>query len=162
MLFRSGRSGKLNAEPLVDEEIAAAKLDRNAALSEAFAERSARESTIIHSLGDNARQDKLATIPEEDSEEEKDDDTAKSKDDTFDTPAALEEYMNLAAKAVEEGEDGSHFQVVDPVAGLTEEEVAELLNHDFAMQSEDRVSPVDEMFDKIKGKNAKTDRKSVV
>ena len=43
------------------------------------------------------------------------------------------------------------------MAGLTKEEVTELLNYDFIMQSEDRVSPVDEMFDKIKGKNAKTE-----
>ena len=39
--------------------------------------------------------------------------------------------MNLAAKVVKEGEDKSHFQVVDPVAGLTKEEVVELLNYDF-------------------------------
>ena len=42
------------------------------------------------------------------------------------------------------------------MAGLTKEEVTELLNYDFIMQSEDRVSPVNKMFDKIKGKNAKT------
>ena len=65
--------------------------------------------------------------------------------------------MNLAAKAVEEGEDGLHFQVVDPMAGLTDEELVELLDYDFAMQLEDRVSLVNEMFDKIKGKNAKTE-----
>ena len=34
-------------------------------------------------------------------------------------------------------------------------EVVALLDYNFAMQSEDRLSPVDETFEKIKGKNAK-------
>ena len=103
------RAGELIADTLVDEETAAARLDRNATLSKAFAERLARESTTIYSLGDNAHQAKLVTIPEKDSEEEKDDDAPKSNNDTFNTPVALKEYMNLATKAVEEGEDRSHF-----------------------------------------------------
>ena len=49
-----GQLGKLNTKPLVDKEIAATKLNRNAALLEAFAEYLARKSTIIHSLRDNA------------------------------------------------------------------------------------------------------------
>ena len=48
-------------------------------------------------------------------------------------PTALEEYINLTTKVVEEGEDGLYFQVVDPIAGLTEEEVVELLNYDFVI-----------------------------
>ena len=46
---------------------------------------------------------------EEDSKEEKDNNAAKLKDNTFNTPAALEEYINLTAKAVKEGEDRLHF-----------------------------------------------------
>jgi hypothetical protein len=103
------RSGKFNTKLLVNKETAAVRLNRNAALSEAFAKRLARESTTIYSLGDNARQDKLVTILEEDSKEEKDDNAAKSKDDTFNIPTTLEEYINLTTKAVEEGEDRLHF-----------------------------------------------------
>jgi hypothetical protein len=47
--------GKFNAKPLVNKEIAAARLNRNTTLSEAFAKRLARKSTTIYSLGDNAR-----------------------------------------------------------------------------------------------------------
>jgi len=46
--------GKLNAKLLVNKETAAARLNRNAALSEAFAKRLARKSTTIYFLGDNA------------------------------------------------------------------------------------------------------------
>ena len=148
--------GELIADILVNEETAAIRLNRNATLSEAFTERLARESTTIYSLGDNARQAKLGTILEEDSKEEKDNDAPKSNDNTFNTPTALEEYINLAAKAVKEGEDRLHFQVVNPTAGLTDKELVELLDHNFTMQSEDRISLVNEIFDKIKGKNAKT------
>ncbi len=45
---------------------------------------------------------------EEDNKEKKDNDAIKSKDNIFNTPAALEKYMNLAT-IVKEGEDGSHF-----------------------------------------------------
>ena len=51
---RPSRLGKLNTKPLVNKEIAAAKLNRNAALLEAFAKRSTYKSTIIYSLKDNA------------------------------------------------------------------------------------------------------------
>ena len=67
------------------------------------------KSTTIYSLGDNARQAKLATVLEKDSKEEKDNDIPKLNNNIFNTPAALEEYINLATKAVEEGKDGSHF-----------------------------------------------------
>jgi len=42
------------------------------------------------------------------------------------------------------------------MAGLTNKEVIELLDYNFAMQSEDRVSLVNKIFKKIKGKNTKT------
>ena len=42
------------------------------------------------------------------------------------------------------------------MASLTKEEVVELLNYNFAMQLENCILPVNKMFDKIKGKNAKT------
>ena len=64
--------------------------------------------------------------------------------------------MNLITKAVKEGKDRLYFQMVNPVAGLTKKEVAELLNYNFTMQSEDRVLLVNKIFDKIKGKNTKT------
>ena len=71
-------------------------------------------------------------------------------------PAALEEYINLTAKAVEEGKDRLYFQVVDSVASFTNKEVVELLNYDFVMQLEDRVLLINKIFNKIKSKNIKT------
>jgi hypothetical protein len=47
--------GKFNAKPLINKKTAAARLNRNATLSEAFAKRSARKSTTIYFLGDNTR-----------------------------------------------------------------------------------------------------------
>jgi len=47
--------------------------------------------------------------------------------------------------------------VVNPTAGLTDKELVELLDYNFAIQSEDRVLLVNKIFDKIKGKNAKTE-----
>jgi hypothetical protein len=46
--------GKFNTKLLVNKETAAVRLNRNATLLEAFAERLARKSTTIYSLGDNA------------------------------------------------------------------------------------------------------------
>ena len=155
-VVRPSRVGELIADTLINKETAAVRLNRNTTLSEAFAERLARKSTTIYSLGDNARQAKLVTILKEDSKEEKDNDAPKSNNNTFNTPIALEEYINLAAKAVEEGEDRLHFQVVNPAAGLTDKEVIELLDYNFAIQLEDRVLLVDKIFKKIKGKNVKT------
>ena len=132
-VVQPSQSGKLNAEPLINKEIAAVKLNRNATLLEAFTKYLVYKSTIIYSLGDNVCQNKLATILEEDSKEEKDNNIAKLKDNTFNTPTALKEYINLAVKVVKEGEDRLYFQVVNPVASLTKKEVAELLNHNFIM-----------------------------
>ena len=42
------------------------------------------------------------------------------------------------------------------MASFTDKEVVELLNYDFVIQLEDRVLPVNKIFNKIKGKNAKT------
>ena len=53
--MRYSRAGKLNTKPLINKEIVAVRLNRNATLSEAFTKRLARESTIIYSLGDNTR-----------------------------------------------------------------------------------------------------------
>ena len=130
---RLSQVGELITDTLINEEIAAARLNRNAALSEAFTKYLARKSTTIYSLGDNACQAKLATVPEEDSEEEKDNDAPKLNDNIFDMPAALEEYITLAAKAVKEGKNRSYFQVVDSTAGLTNKEVIKLLDYNFAM-----------------------------
>ncbi len=52
---------------------------------------------------------KLDTVLEENSKEEKDINAAKLKDNTFNTPAALEEYINLTTKAVKEGKDRLYF-----------------------------------------------------
>jgi hypothetical protein len=46
--------------------------------------------------------------------------------------------------------------VVNPIAGLTNKELVELLDYNFIMQLEDRVLLVNKIFNKIKGKNAKT------
>ena len=132
-VVRPSQLGKFNTKLLINKETAAVRLNRNAALLEAFTKRLVYKSTTIYSLGDNARQDKLAAILEEDSKEEKDNNAAKSKDDIFDTPTALEEYINLTAKVVKEGEDRLYFQVVNPTAGLTNKELVELLDYDFAM-----------------------------
>ena len=130
---RPNQAGKLIADLLVNKEIVAVRLDRNTALLEAFTKRLVYKSTAIYSLGDNACQVKLVTILEEDSKEEKDNDALKLNDNTFDTPATLEEYINFAIKAVKKGKDRSHFQVVNPAAGLTNEEIIELLNCNFIM-----------------------------
>jgi hypothetical protein len=47
--------------------------------------------------------------------------------------------------------------VVNPTAGLTDKELVELLDYDFVMQLEDRILLVNKIFNKIKGKNAKTE-----
>ena len=46
-------SGKLDIEPLINEEIAAAKLNRSATLLKAFTKHSVHKSITIYSLGDN-------------------------------------------------------------------------------------------------------------
>ena len=100
--------GKLSAKPFVNKETATIRLNRNAALLEAFAERLVRKSTTVPLLGDRARDTKLNTILEKDNKEEKDNNAVKLKDNTFNTPTALEECINLTT-TVEEGEDGLYF-----------------------------------------------------
>jgi len=63
-----------------------------------------RKSITIPLLGDRARDTKLNTIPEKDNKEEKDNNAAKLKDNIFNTPTALEEYINLTA-IVKEGKN---------------------------------------------------------
>ena len=46
-------------------------------------------------------------------------------------PAALEEYINLITKAVEEGKNRLYFQIINPVASFTDKEVVKLLNYNF-------------------------------
>ena len=52
--MRPGRSGKLNTKLYINKEIVAVRLNRNAALLEAFTKRLVYKSTTIYSLGDNA------------------------------------------------------------------------------------------------------------
>ena len=47
--------------------------------------------------------------------------------------------------------------MVNPTAGLTNKEVVELLDYNFIIELEDRVLLVNKIFNKIKGKNAKTE-----
>ena len=68
-----------------------------------------RKSTTIPLPRDRAYNTKLDTVLEEDNKKEEGNDAAKLKDNIFNTPATLEEYINLTAKVVEEGEDGVHF-----------------------------------------------------
>ena len=103
------RVSKLIADLLINKETVAVRLNRNAALLKAFTKRLVYKSTTIYSLGDNTHQAKLATIPKEDNKVEKDNNAPKSNNNTFNTPAALEEYINLAAKVVEKGKDRLYF-----------------------------------------------------
>ena len=64
--------------------------------------------------------------------------------------------MNLITKVVKEGKNRLYFQVINPIVSLTKEKVAELLNYDFAMQLKDYILLINKIFNKIKGKNAKT------
>ena len=110
--------GKLNTEPLINKETTAARLDKNSALLEALTEESVHKGTTVLLHKDRACNTKIDTILEEDSNKEKDNDAAKSKDDKINTPAALEKCMNFAA-TVEENKDGLYFQVINLVAGHT-------------------------------------------
>ena len=51
--MRPSRAGKFIANILVNKETVTTKLDKNAALLEAFTERLTHKSTTIYSLGDN-------------------------------------------------------------------------------------------------------------
>ena len=52
--MRPSRLGKFNTKLLINKEIVAVRLNRNAILSEAFTKRLAPKSTTIYFLGDNA------------------------------------------------------------------------------------------------------------
>ena len=67
-----------------------------------------RKSTTIPLPRDRAYNTKLDTVPEEDNKGEKGNNAAKLKDNTFNTPTALEEFINLAA-IVEEGKYKLYF-----------------------------------------------------
>jgi len=54
-IVRPSWLGKLNTKLLINEKIAAIRLNRNATLLKAFTKHLARKSTTIYSLGDNAR-----------------------------------------------------------------------------------------------------------
>ncbi|XTI89537.1 hypothetical protein V2W45_1331835 [Cenococcum geophilum] len=94
---RHSRAGKLSAKLFINEETAAIRLNRNTTLLKAFAERLVRKGTTIPLPRDRARDIKLDTIPEKDNKKEKDNNAAKLKDNTFNIPTALEEYINLTA-----------------------------------------------------------------
>ena len=53
-VIRPSQVGEFIVNILVNEETAAARLNRNAALLEAFAKRLVYKNTTIYSLGDNA------------------------------------------------------------------------------------------------------------
>ena len=100
--------GELSTKPFINKEIAAIRLNRNTTLLEAFIERLVRKSTTIPLLKDRARNTKLNTILKKDNKEEKDNDDAKLKDNTFNTPTALGKCINLTT-IIKEGEDGLYF-----------------------------------------------------
>jgi len=87
---------KLSAKLFVNEETAAIRLNRNTTLLKAFIERLVRKSTTVPLLRDKARNTKLNTVLEKDNKKEKGNNAAKLKDNIFNTPTALEEYINLA------------------------------------------------------------------
>ena len=102
------QSGKLNAEPLTNKEITAIRLDRDTVLLEAFIEDLVRQGTTVPLFRDRVYNTKLDTIPEEDSQEEKDNNTTKLKDNIFNVLTTLKKYINLTA-IVGEGKNRSHF-----------------------------------------------------
>ena len=67
-----------------------------------------RKSTTISLPRDRARDTRLDTILGEDNKEEKGNNAAKLKDNIFNMPTTLEEYINLAA-IVEEGKYKLYF-----------------------------------------------------
>jgi hypothetical protein len=77
-------------------------------LLEAFVERLVRKGTTIPLPEDRAYNTKLNTVLEKDNKEEKDNNAAKLKDNIFNMPTALEEYINLTT-IVEEGKDRLYF-----------------------------------------------------
>jgi len=108
-IVRPSWLGKLNTKLLINKEIAAVRLNRNTTLLEAITKRLIHKSTTIYFLGNNTRQNKPATILEEDSKKEKNNNAAKLKDNIFNILTTLKEYINLTTKVVEEGEDRLYF-----------------------------------------------------
>ncbi|XTI88283.1 hypothetical protein V2W45_1330808 [Cenococcum geophilum] len=96
-IVRHSQAGKLSTRPFINKEIAAIRLNRNTALLEAFTEHLIRKGTTIPLPRDRARDTKLNIVLEKDNKEEKDNNAAKLKDNTFNTPTALEECINLTA-----------------------------------------------------------------
>ena len=133
--MRYSRAGKLSAKPFVNKEIVAIRLNINTASLEAFIECSVRKGTTIPLPKDRARNTKVDTILKEDNKEQKDNNAAKSKDNIFNAPTALEEYINLTA-IVEEGKYRLYFQVVNLVAGYIKEKLQILLNLTFFIGKE--------------------------
>ena len=86
------------------------RLNRNTTLLEAFTERLVRKSTTIPFPRDRARNTKLNTILKKDNK--------KEKDNIFNTPTTLKEYINFAA-IVKEGKNMLYFQVVNLVTSYT-------------------------------------------
>jgi len=85
---------------------------------EAFVEDSVYKGIIIPLPKDKAHDIKLDTVLEEESKKKKNDSAAKLKDNTFNTPAALEKYINFAT-TVEENKDRLYFQIIDLVSKYT-------------------------------------------
>ena len=106
--MRPSQSGKLDIELLINEETITMRFNRNTVLLKNFVEDLIYKGIIIPLLKDKAYDTKLDTILEEDSEEEKNDGAIKSKDDIFNTPAALEKYINFTA-TVEKNENRLYF-----------------------------------------------------
>jgi len=112
------QSGKLNAKPFVNKEIIAIKFNKNVALLEALVEDLICKGIIIPLPKNKAYNTKLNTVPKEDSQKKKNNSATKSKDNTFNMPAALKKCINFAA-TVEESKDRSYFQVTNLVSRYT-------------------------------------------
>ena len=69
--MRPSQSGKFNTKPLVDKEITAVRLNKNAALLKVFVKDLVYKGIIIPLFGDKAYNIKLDTVLEEDSKKEK-------------------------------------------------------------------------------------------
>ena len=100
--------GKFNTKPLVNKETTAARLDRNNTLLETLVEDLVHKGITVPLPGDRVCDTKIDTILKKDSNEEKDNNTTKSKDNRINTPTTLEKCINFAT-IVEESEDGLYF-----------------------------------------------------
>ncbi len=100
--------GKFNVKPLVNKETIAIRFNKNTTLLKALAKDLVYKNTIIPLPRDKACNTKLDIILKEDSEKEKNNGATKLKDNTFNTLAALEKYINFAV-TMEESKNRSHF-----------------------------------------------------